>query len=597
MTDQPPIRPRRGLESLRPYQPRPDEPGISLRLDNNEAPSAVAELAAKALRETTAEEIRRYPVPAPLEAQIAERYTVEPSRVIVTAGADDALARIMTAFLDRDRKLLSVVPTFEMIPVDARVAGADIVEVQWGTGDFPIGAILEQIKPGISVITVVTPNNPTGLVAPVEQLKQIASQARRIGAVLVVDVAYAEFAETDPTRDLLDIENVIVVRTLSKAWGLAGLRVGYAIAPAPLADCVRVAGGPYPTSGPSLRAASVMLDSGEPVVQRVAEEVIRERDVLCRLLRACGFEVTESKANFVFARAAAGPELARALKDAGILIRSFSKPGLKDAVRITCPGDPAGFDRLCRAILRWARPRAILFDLDGVIADVSGSYRRAIADTCAHFGVRITSEQIETVKLEGNANNDWVVTHRLLTRAGVEVEYDTVTDEFERRYHGTPGQPGLNETETMLLAIEQLRAVTSAFPCAIVTGRPREDAAEFLDRFELRDSFDAIVCMEDAEQPKPSPKPLEEALKRLREAGRLDNTAAGPIWMIGDTVDDLRAAIAQGAIPLGVRAPGAPATSDDGLRAAGAALVRPHILELFDAVLPNWKEAADGALR
>lgn len=596
MNDQPPIRPRPGLESLRPYQPRPDEPGITLRLDNNEAPSAVAELAAEALRETTAEEIRRYPVPAPLEAQVAERYAVEPSRVIVTAGADDALARIMTALLDRDRKLLSVVPTFEMIPVDARVAGADIVEVQWGTGDFPLGGIIEQIKPVISVISVVTPNNPTGLVAPVEQLKQIASEARRIGAVLVVDVAYAEFADADPTPELLDIGNVIIVRTLSKAWGLAGLRVGYAITPAPLADCVRVPGGPYPTSGPSLRAASVMLESGEPVVRRVAEEVIRERDVLCRLLRTCGFEVTESQANFVFARAAAAPELARALKEAGILIRAFSKPGLEDAIRITCPGDPSDFDRLCSTILRWAKPSAILFDLDGVIADVSGSYRRAIADTCAHFGVRITSEQIETVKLEGNANNDWVVTHRLLTRAGVEVEYDAVTDEFERRYHGTPEQPGLNETETMLLAIEQLRAVTSAFPCAIVTGRPREDAAEFLDRFGLRECFDAIVCMEDAQQPKPSPKPLQEALRRLRGSGALESTT-GPVWMIGDTVDDLRAAIAQGAVPLGVRAPGAPATSDDGLRRAGAALVRPHILELFDAVLPNWKEAADGALR
>ncbi|XOV75247.1 MAG: pyridoxal phosphate-dependent aminotransferase [Phycisphaerales bacterium] len=287
MTDQPPIRPRPGLVSLRPYQPRPDEPGITLRLDNNEAPAAVAERAAEALRETTAEEIRRYPVPAPLEAQIAERYSVEPARVIVTAGADDALARIMTAFLDRDRKLLSVVPTFEMIPVDARVAGADIVEVQWGAGNFPVDAVLEQIRPGIGVITVVTPNNPTGLVAPVEQLKQIASEARRTGAVLVVDVAYAEFAETDPTRDLLDIDNVIVVRTLSKAWGLAGLRVGYAIAPAPLADCVRVCGGPYPTSGPSLRAASVMLGSGEPVVREVAEQVLRERAVLSRLLRAC----------------------------------------------------------------------------------------------------------------------------------------------------------------------------------------------------------------------------------------------------------------------------------------------------------------------
>lgn len=597
MNDQPPIRPRPGLESIRPYQPRPDEPGITLRLDNNEAPSAVAQLAAEALSQTTAEEIRRYPVPAPLEAQIAERHAVEPSRVIVTAGADDALARIMTAFLDRDRKLLSVVPTFEMIPVDARVAGADIVEVQWGTGEFPLEAVLEQIRPGVSVITVVTPNNPTGLVAPVQQLKQIATEARRIGAVLVVDVAYAEFAESDPTSRLLDFDNVIIVRTLSKAWGLAGLRVGYAITPAPLADCVRVCGGPYPTSGPSLRAASVMLGSGESLVRSVAEEVIRERIVLTHLLRACAFEVTDSLANFVFARADRAPSLVNALRDAGILIRAFSKPGLEDAIRITCPGDPSDFDRLCTAILRWARPSAILFDLDGVIADVSGSYRRAIADTCAHFGVRITSEQIETVKLEGNANNDWVVTHRLLTRAGVEVEYDTVTDEFERRYHGTPDRPGLNETETMLLAIEQLRAVTSAFPCAIVTGRPREDAAEFLDRFELRGCFDAIVCMEDAEEPKPSPKPLQEALRRLREADTLDDSQAGPVWMIGDTVDDLRAAIAAGAIPLAVRAPGAPATSDDGLRSAGAALVRPHILELFDAVLPNWKEAVDGALR
>jgi len=177
MTDQPPIRPRPNLETLRPYQPRPDEPGVTLRLDNNEAPSAVAELAAQALRETTAEEIRRYPVPAPLESQIAGSFGVDPSRVIVTAGADDALARIMTAFLDRDRKLLSVVPTFEMIPVDARVAGADIIEVQWGTDDFPLDEVLEQIKPGISVIAVVTPNNPTGLIASIEQLKQIANEA------------------------------------------------------------------------------------------------------------------------------------------------------------------------------------------------------------------------------------------------------------------------------------------------------------------------------------------------------------------------------------------------------------------------------------
>lgn len=594
MSDQPPIRPRACIEPLSPYQPRPDEPGITLRLDNNEAPVSVSAIAASALRETTAEEIRRYPVPAPLEAQIADRFGVEASRVVVTAGADDALARIMTAFLDKDRRLLSVVPTFEMIPVDARVAGAAIDEVLWGTDYFPLEAVLEQLRPGVGVVSVVTPNNPTGLVAPLESLKRVASKARTIGAVLVVDVAYAEFAETDPTDELLAIENVIVVRTLSKAWGLAGLRVGFAIAPEPIATWIRVAGGPYPTSGPSLRAASVMLGEGEAVVREVADRVMRERGVLAHLLRCCGFEVTDSQANFVFARSERAADLDSALRSEGILIRSFKKPGLEGCIRMTCPGDPSDFDRLCAAILRWARPSAILFDLDGVIADVSGSYRRAIADTCAHFGVSITSEQIERVKLEGNANNDWVVTHRLLVRAGVEIEYGVVTDEFERRYHGTPDEPGLSETETMLLALDQLRAVTGAIPSAIVTGRPQQDAAAFLDRFELRDCFGAIVCMEDAELPKPSPKPVEEALRRLRDSMQLDSEASGSIWMIGDTVDDLRAAISAGAIPLGVRAPGAPTSSDDGLRLAGAALVRPHILELFDAVIPDWKEAVNG---
>lgn len=600
MNEQPTIRPRAGLESLRAYQPRPDEPGITLRLDNNEAPQEVAELAALAIAQTTAEEVRRYPVPAPLEAQIAGMWGVDAERVVVTAGADDALARVLLAMLDRERVLVSVVPTFEMIPSDAKVAGAEIVEVEWGMGEVPTEQIIEAIQKAgerVGAVTIVTPNNPTGLVAPLEDLKRIAEAARTVGAVLVVDVAYAEFAASDPTGELLDIENVVVVRTLSKAWGLAGMRVGYAIAPVPIAGWIRAAGGPYPTSGPSLRAASVMLGEGRAVVERVAGQVQRERAILGQVLGALGFEVTASEANFVFARGGLARELANALREQGILIRAFAKPGLEDCVRITCPGNRDDFDRLCITIVRAFPPRAILFDLDGVIADVSGSYRMAIAQTCAHFGVTVSSEQIEIIKLEGNANNDWNVTQRLLERAGVTIEYERVTVEFERRYHGEDGQPGLSESETMLLAFEQLKAVTGAVPSAIVTGRPREDAAEFLDRFGLRECFSAIVCMEDAERPKPSPKPLEEALRRLEEAGVLQDNTSGPIWMIGDTVDDIRAGIAVVAVPLAVRAPGAPESSDLGLSSAGAAVVRPHILELFDAVLPSWstdrKEACD----
>ncbi len=586
------IRPRAGLESLRAYQPRPDEAGVTLRLDNNEAPREIAELAARAIAETTAEEVRRYPIPAPLEAQIAEQWNVTPSQVVVTAGADEALARVLLAMLDRDRVLISIVPTFEMIPSDATIAGAEIVEVQWALNDLPTDRILETIRLNadrLGAITIVTPNNPTGLVAPLDDLKRIAEAAREVGAVLVVDLAYAEFASSDPTDELLKIENVVIVRTLSKAWGLAGLRVGYAIAQPPIAGWIRAAGGPYPTSGPSLRAAQVMLGEGRQVVQSVTTEVRRERAILGQALRSLGFEVSASEANFVFARGPLASRLAESLRERGILVRAFVKPELADCVRITCPGNRSEFDRLMSAILQSFPPRVILFDLDGVIADVSGSYRTAIAQTCTHFGVQVDSEAIEAVKLEGNANNDWTVTHRLLERAGIVIEYEVVAAEFERRYHGEDDLPGLHESETMLLALEQLHAVTAAFPCAIVTGRPREDAAAFLDRFDLRACFDAIVCMEDTDQPKPSPKPLQEALRRLAETAPSSAEQTGPVWMIGDTVDDLRAAIASDAIPLGVRAPGAPERSDLGLMNTGAAVVRPHILELFDAVLPTWR--------
>ncbi|MFI4854475.1 MAG: TIGR01548 family HAD-type hydrolase [Phycisphaerales bacterium JB065] len=585
------IRPRRGLETLRAYQPRPDEPGISLRLDNNEAPCVVAEIAARALATTTAEELRRYPVPAPLESLIADRWSIDPSRVVVTAGADDALARVLLAMLDRERVLVSVVPTFEMIPSDAQLTGAKTVEVEWGLAEFPTDRVIEAINASgscVGAVTVVTPNNPTGFIAPLSSIRRVADAALRVGAVLVVDLAYAEFAESDPTEDLLEIENVVVVRTLSKAWGLAGMRVGYAVAREDIAGWIRAAGGPYPTSGPSLKAATFMLAEGSKIVEEFSEEVSRERRILGQVLEASGFEVSSSEANFVFARGPASDELVSYLRAEGILIRSFRKPGLEDCVRITCPGTRTDFDRLMTAIIRNFPPRAILFDMDGVIADVSGSYRKAIAETCAHFGIETTSQRIEQVKLEGNANNDWKVTYRILERSGISVPYEDVVTEFERRYHGDDRLVGLCESETMLLALAQLRAVTARFPSAIVTGRPRSDAASFIERYGLQDCFDAIVCLEDADEPKPSPKPLLTALDRLGLTADQGPTQSGPVWMIGDTVDDLRAAITAGAIPLGVRAPGAPDTTDAFLADAGAALVRPHILELFETTISGW---------
>ncbi|MEO0716680.1 MAG: HAD-IA family hydrolase, partial [Planctomycetota bacterium] len=213
----------------------------------------------------------------------------------------------------------------------------------------------------------------------------------------------------------------------------------------------------------------------------------------------------------------------------------------------------------------------MLFDLDGVLVDVSGSYRAAIRAAAATFGIEVTPEQIGRMKARGNANNDWDVTLRLLTEAGVETTRDAVIERFEAAYQGVDGQPGLKATERAIVDRAWLEGVRTSLPMGIVTGRPRADAMEALERFGVADLFDTIVCMEDGPS-KPEPDVVRVCMDRL---------GVRRAWMIGDTVDDIRAARAAGVVPIGVVPPGEHAEVARGaLAGAGAA----RVLDVVDSL-------------
>ena len=125
----------------------------------------------------------------------------------------------------------------------------------------------------------------------------------------------------------------------------------------------------------------------------------------------------------------------------GVLVRYFAH--LPEYVRVTVPRDDAEFRRVERALRCLDRPEAVLFDMDGVLADVRRSYREAIARTCASFGVDAGRDLIEAVKAAGNANDDWALTHRVLAQAGVEASPAEVTARFEELYQGAADEPGL----------------------------------------------------------------------------------------------------------------------------------------------------------
>jgi histidinol-phosphate aminotransferase len=337
---------------VRAYQPPPPDPRIDLHLDANEGP-ALEEETIRALQRITPEMLRRYPTAAPLERDIAERLGIDPRRVVVTNGGDDAIDRLCRAVLEPARTLVQHTPTFTMIEHAARLAGATTIDVPWADGPFPAEDFIEAITPATGLVALVSPNNPTGLAIDTRALLRVVDAAAGgggAGAAALIDLAYIEFADVDPTPELLDRPSAVMVRTFSKAFGLAGLRVGYAIAPAPIADLLRAAGGPYPVSSVSLALAAAALQRSEE--RRDAIERIRlERAALIDQILKIGTAAPSSQANFVLLRGVDAARVHTHLLERGISVRVFaSNPALHDALRITLPGEPLAFERLLDAL-------------------------------------------------------------------------------------------------------------------------------------------------------------------------------------------------------------------------------------------------------
>lgn len=330
------------LAGVRPYAvPRSARP-IRWRLDGSEGvPSPRGDLAMRA------RDVRQYPQPAAFEARLARRLGVDPSQVLVTAGADDALDRVCRAYLAPGRRLVLPAPTFEMIGRYAKLCGADVVQPEW-TGGWPSEAVLRVPDP--AVIAAVTPNNPTGAVIGAEALRSVASA--RPDALLLVDLAYGAFADVDLLPTVLRLPSALAVGSLSKSWSLPGLRIGWAVGDPAVIAVLRAAGQPYAVSTPSLALAAAALEADPGFLQRHIAQVRTERAELTSLLRAAACAVPDSQANFVFARVPDARALFDAMAGHGIAIRHWpDSASLGDAVRITCPGDASVFAQLRAALV------------------------------------------------------------------------------------------------------------------------------------------------------------------------------------------------------------------------------------------------------
>lgn len=373
-------RPAPALRGLQAYKvPRPPIP-IDLRLDGNEGLLPSPDLI-DSLREAGPQALRLYPDAGPLEAALAERHGVAPEQVLVTAGADEALDRIFRAFTWPGREAVLPWPSFVMIPHYGRLAGATMRTVPWLQGELPTREVLQAVGEATSLVFCVSPNNPTGAVASRTALTSLFQgvSTKSPEALVVLDHAYAEFADEDLTDLALSFPNGLVLRTFSKARGLAGLRIGYALGPPEVIRLLRAAGGPYPVSAASLVLAWAALRASSPAESAYLKAVRDERERLPRLLQDLGAACLPSQGNFVLARFGAAEWVRDALAGLGIGVRLFpGEEALEQCLRITCPGAAEGFARLEHALRAALAPRALLFDLDGVLVDATGGRLEAL---------------------------------------------------------------------------------------------------------------------------------------------------------------------------------------------------------------------------
>ena len=289
------------------------------------------------------EGLNRYPDPQPrgLVETLAELYGTTGDRVLVTRGSDESIDLLVRAFCraGEDAVLVSP-PTFGMYAVCARIQGAGVIESPLSRdGVLGIDALLAAVTPATRIVFVCTPNNPTGNLVDRGDLERI-TKALHGRALLVIDEAYAEYSGLHSAASLIDTyDNVAVLRTLSKAWSLAGARVGACVAHPDVIGLLRRIIPPYPLPSPCVDAAMGALSyEGRRLQRHHLHEILNERARMVVALRAMPGvkEVMPSHANFLAVRFDDAADTYRRLLAAGVVVRDVSKyAGLEDALRIT----------------------------------------------------------------------------------------------------------------------------------------------------------------------------------------------------------------------------------------------------------------------
>src|SRR5215213_4377303 len=336
--------PRPTILSIEPYVGGESKlPGVNriVKLSSNEGAFGVPPGARAAMAEAAAE-MHRYPdgSATALRGAIGRRFGLDPARIVCGNGSDELIAHLILSYGGEGTDLVMSAHGFVMYDITGRYAGCRVIKVPERDLLADVDAMLAAVGPRTRLVFLANPNNPTGAMLPASEVARLRAGLPS-DVLLVLDAAYAEYVtrpDYDPGTALVDAgTNTVMTRTFSKMFGMGGARLGWAYAPAPVADILNRVRGPFNVNAPAMAAGIAALAEPNWVEKSVAHNA-EWRERLTAALGALGVTVHPSEGNFIladFGTAARAAAADAALRGRGLIVRAMRAYGLPQCLRIT----------------------------------------------------------------------------------------------------------------------------------------------------------------------------------------------------------------------------------------------------------------------
>ncbi len=549
------LKPKKALEGIIPYSTDKYKQEWRLKLDSNENSYGCSSLILNTIKNTKYEDVSLYPCYGKLIDKLKDKYELKEDNFLLTNGCDEALSIIINAYIEPQDEIISMTPSFSMPLIYAKSVCAKEVLVDYAEKFvFNKEGIKESITSKTKIVYIATPNNPTGEVVRASVIETLLKEYKDI--LFMIDCTYVNYSSSVAFEDYVDMvkkyDNIVVVKSFSKDFALAGLRLGFVVADSSIINSLKKISSPYNVNAIALNCAIVAL-SNENIFEEIKEQNEFAKKTLFEGLKECGYLPYPSEGNFILCDFASNCDFYYdKFRKNGVIVRNFPKASkLASCLRITVP-KLSGVKYILELL---AKKNLLIFDLDGVVFDVSSSYTCAIKETFKYFAKKdVSLKEIQDVKNLGGMNCDWDATKCLLTRAGYDVDIEDIISVFQDLFFNPKDKlrkkEYLIDKEKLLISKETFENLTKDYDLVVFSGRLKDEVKYSLEKFDIEKYFYYFVTSDDL--PKNMLKPNPRGVLNI-----LNSCPHKEVKYFGDSVDDIIAGNAAGVKTIGVIPPNA----------------------------------------